>query len=169
MRLSSVALVEGDDANGIEDGEEVTLKNWGNVKVSKVDRDARGKATGLTGEFIPDGDVKATKKKITWLAKVPDLVPMVLAEFDYLVTKDKIEDGENFKDFLTKKTRAETDALGDPGLRNLKEGDVIQLERRGFFRVDKPYRGSSKPLVLFMIPDGKTKAMSTLSSALDHV
>lgn len=25
---------------------------------------------------------------------------MVLVEFDYLVTKDKIEDGENFKDFL---------------------------------------------------------------------
>ena len=34
------------------------------------------------------------------LSQVPDLVPMVLVEFDYLVTKDKIEDGENFKDFL---------------------------------------------------------------------
>ncbi|CAM9668384.1 unnamed protein product, partial [Hapterophycus canaliculatus] len=45
------------------------------------------------------GDYKSTKK-LTWLAKVPDLVPMVLVEFDYLVTKDKIEDGENFKDFL---------------------------------------------------------------------
>lgn len=25
---------------------------------------------------------------------------MMLVEFDYLVTKDKIEEGENFKDFL---------------------------------------------------------------------
>ena len=25
---------------------------------------------------------------------------MILVEFDYLVTKDKIEEGENFKDFL---------------------------------------------------------------------
>lgn len=66
-------------------------------------------------------------------------------------------------------TRAETSALGDPGLRNLREGDVIQLERRGFFRTDKPYRGDGKPLVLFMIPDGKTQAMSTLSSTLKHV
>jgi glutamyl-tRNA synthetase len=33
---------------------------------------------------------------------------------------------------------------------------VIQLERKGFFRVDKPYGGSeSKPAVLFLIPDGK--------------
>ncbi|CAM9450199.1 unnamed protein product [Discosporangium mesarthrocarpum] len=169
MRLSSLVLVEGDDANQIEDGEEVTLKNWGNVKVTKVDRDAQGRATGLSGEYRPDGDVKATKRKITWLAKVPDLVPMVLVEFDYLVTKEKIEDGEDFKDFLNPNTRAETHALGDPGLRNLKEGDVIQLERRGFFRADKPYRGPGKPLVLFMIPDGKTKAMSTLSTALAHV
>lgn len=32
--------------------------------------------------------------------QVPDLVPIVLVEFDYLVTKDKIEEDENFKDFL---------------------------------------------------------------------
>lgn len=34
------------------------------------------------------------------LLQVPDLVPIVLVEFDYLVTKDKIEEDENFKDFL---------------------------------------------------------------------
>lgn len=38
--------------------------------------------------------------RVLWLLQVPDLVQMVLVEFDYLVTKDKIEDGENFKDFL---------------------------------------------------------------------
>ena len=51
----------------------------------------------------------------------------------------------------------------------MREGDVVQLERRGFFRADKPYRGDGKPLVLFMIPDGKTQAMSTLTSTLKHV
>ncbi|CAM9889371.1 unnamed protein product [Ectocarpus sp. 6 AP-2014] len=168
MRLSSVALLEGGDADALAEGEEVTLKNWGNVKIKKVDKDATGKAVKLSGEFIPNGDFKSTKK-LTWLAKVPDLVPMVLVEFDYLVTKDKIEDGENFKDFLNPVTRAETAGLGDPGLRNMREGDVVQLERRGFFRADKPYRGEGKPLVLFMIPDGKTQAMSTLASTLKHV
>ena len=40
-----------------------------------------------------------------------------------------------------------------PACVDLKVGDVIQLERRGFFRVDVPYGGSTdKPLVLFMIP-----------------
>ncbi|CAN0244579.1 unnamed protein product [Pylaiella littoralis] len=168
MRLSSVALLEGGDADALADGEEITLKNWGNVKIKQIDRDAGGKATKLSGEFIPNGDFKSTKK-LTWLAKVPDLVPMVLVEFDYLVTKDKIEEGENFKDFLNPNTRAETAGLGDPGLRNMRKGDVVQLERRGFFRADKPYRGEGKPLVLFMIPDGKTQAMSTLASTLKHV
>lgn len=71
--------------------------------------------------------------------------------------------------FEPRKTRAETAGLGDPGLRNIRQGDVIQLERRGFFRVDKPYGGEGKPLVLFMVPDGKTQAMSTLTSTLKHV
>ncbi|CAM9975917.1 unnamed protein product, partial [Laminaria digitata] len=99
MRLAPVVLLEGGDADAVAEGEEVTLKNWGNVKISKVEKDSAGKATRLSGRFIPNGDFKSTKK-VTWLAKVPDLVPMVLVEFDYLVTKDKIEEGENFKDFL---------------------------------------------------------------------
>ena len=46
---------------------------------------------------------------------------------------------------------------------------VIQLERKGFYRVDQAYGGSAdKPAVLFLIPDGRTKAMSTLTSALAH-
>jgi glutamyl-tRNA synthetase len=66
-------------------------------------------------------------------------------------------------------TKAEVAGLGDPALRNLKKGEVIQLERRGFYICDRPYLGPDKPPVLFMIPDGKTKAMSTLSGALKHV
>jgi glutamyl-tRNA synthetase len=36
-------------------------------------------------------------------------------------------------------------------------GQVIQLERKGFFRCDQPYGGPSKPIILFAIPDGKQK------------
>ena len=57
--------------------------------------------------------------------------------------------------------------LGDPALRDLKKGDIIQLQRRGFFICDQPYSPpsvhSSKetPCTLFLIPDGHTKAMPT--------
>lgn len=57
--------------------------------------------------------------------------------------------------------------LGDPELKNCKEGDIIQLQRRGFFRVDRPYAppsvfsGVASPVVLFEIPDGHQKAAAT--------
>lgn len=96
-------------------------------------------------------------------------MPCTLVEFDHLISKAKILDDEDFRDFLTPVTRAETMAHGDACIRNVKKGDVIQFERKGFFRCDVAYGNSSdQPAVFFLIPDGKVKAMSTLSSALGH-
>lgn len=94
-------------------------------------------------------------------------MPSTLVEFDYLITKKNLDPNDNFEDFVNPHSRAESAAIGDAGLRVLRVGDVIQLERRGFFRVDKAY-APGQPLVLFMIPDGKTKPMSTLGSAMIH-
>lgn len=77
--------------------------------------------------------------------------------------------------------------LGDPELKKCKEGDIIQLQRRGFFRVDRAYAPSSlytgvaSPVVLFEIPDGHQKspvaatqaakpaaALNTTSNALSN-
>ena len=50
--------------------------------------------------------------------------------------------------------------LGDPELRCLKKGDIVQIQRRGFFIVDKPYAPPSpntckvSPIQLIAIPDG---------------
>jgi len=38
----------------------------------------------------------------------------------------------------------------------VRPGEVLQLERKGFFRCDQAYGGSlDRPAVLFLIPDGK--------------
>jgi glutamyl-tRNA synthetase len=96
-------------------------------------------------------------------------VPCQLVEFDHLISQPVIKDGQDFRDFVTPLSRAQTSALGDPYLRTTQKGEVIQLERKGFFRCDSPYGGTpDKPAVLFLIPDGRTKSMSTLSSALGH-
>ena len=122
----------------------------------------------MEGEFLPEGDFKAAKRKLSWLASVPSNTKVVLTEFDHLVTKEKLEEDDKFEDFVNPTTMATTEVTGDPGLKSLKEHEVIQLERRGYFRVDRPYVGPDKPLVLYMIPDGKTKAMSGQSGKLAH-
>ena len=97
----------------------------------------------------------------------PDIVPCTLVEVDHLISKPKLADGDNFQDFINPVTRAEMGAHGDACIRTVTEGQVIQFERRGFYRCDTPYGGSAdKPAILFMIPDGKAKPMSTLISAL---
>jgi glutamyl-tRNA synthetase len=57
---------------------------------------------------------------------------------------------------VNKESSSKTIQLCDANVADLKEDDIIQLERKGYFRVDKP-AGDGKPLVLFGIPTGKTK------------
>lgn len=93
LRLARRVFLEGPDAETIKEGEEVTLTRWGNVKVQAIERDAGGKVVALKGEYNAEGDPRATEKKLTWLADVDDVVPVVLTEFDYLISKKKLEEG----------------------------------------------------------------------------
>lgn len=54
--------------------------------------------------------------------------------------------------------RWETEAYGDANMRSLRKGEVIQLERKGYFICDAPLLRPPKPIVLFSIPDGRSKA-----------
>jgi len=175
MKLSSKVLLEKIDADDCIVGENIVLLRWGVVKITSKKEDQ------LEGELIPDGDFKSTKRKYSWIAvddnaaddnnkvTTTNYCPAILTEFDHLVTKEKLEDGDKFEDYVNPNTIATTHVIGDINLKTLKVGDVIQLERRGFYRVDAPYRGSTdKPIVLYMIPDGKTKSMSGMSGKLQH-
>jgi glutamyl-tRNA synthetase len=50
-------------------------------------------------------------------------------------------------------------------MRTLQKGDVLQLERKGYFIVDQPLTSPSKPIVLFAIPDGRAKSVGSSSNA----
>ncbi|RWR94972.1 Glutamyl/glutaminyl-tRNA synthetase [Cinnamomum micranthum f. kanehirae] len=56
--------------------------------------------------------------------------------------------------------KRETLALGDSNMHNLKHGEVLQLERKGYFRCDVPFLRASRPIVLLAIPDGRQQTSS---------
>lgn len=62
-----------------------------------------------------------------------------------------------FEDCVNHNTWLETAAIGDPNMRCLQAGDIIQLERKGYYRVDEALTVAGRPLLLFAIPDGKAK------------
>ncbi|KAK6198045.1 tRNA synthetases class I, catalytic domain-containing protein [Scheffersomyces amazonensis] len=147
-------LIDQADAVAIEDGEEITFMDWGNVIVEKVHKEG-DVVKSIDAKLHLDGDFRKTSKKLTWLADTSDKVEVDLVDFDHLITKDKLEEEDNFEDFLTPETEFHTKAYADLNVRSLKESDVIQFERKGYYRVDKPYE-QGKEVVLYTIPDGKT-------------
>lgn len=67
----------------------------------------------------------------------------------------QLDEGDDFLDALNPCTKRETAAVGDSNIRNLKRGEIVQLERKGYYRCDAPFIRPSKPVVLFAIPDGR--------------
>ena len=58
-----------------------------------------------------------------------NLVEVRKVEFDFLITKKKLEKGDELEDFLTSKegsTKAVTVMLADPQVKRLKRNDFIQ-------------------------------------------
>ena len=118
----------------------------------------------LQGELLPeDKDFKNTKK-LTWLSALPDeLYKISMVEYDVLINKAKVEENDEVMDLINVNSKFTTNAYCTKGLQELREG-VLQLERRGFYKIDQVFNDYS---VLIFIPDGKTKQMSTISSKVD--
>lgn len=168
MHCASVWL-DAADAAAVTEGEEVTLMDWGNAVVDRVDRAADGTVTGLAGRLHLAGSVKTTKLKLTWLPDHPDapLTPLTLVDFGPLMAVRKLDDGADFESAVCRDSRFETPADGDPNMASqLAKGDILQLERVGYFVVDEA-AADGKPAVLFRIPDGKKgSALGPLAATL---
>ncbi|KAM4602394.1 bifunctional glutamate/proline--tRNA ligase isoform 2-T2 [Polymixia lowei] len=165
-------LVEGADAETISEGEVVTFINWGNLIITKINKDASGKVSSMEARLDLDNkDFKKTTK-ITWLADTQHapLLPTICVNYQHLITKPVLGKEDDFKHFINKDSKVEERMLGDPCLKSLKKGDIIQLQRRGFYICDQPYEPISpnsckeSPCVLLYIPDGHTKDMPTSGS-----
>lgn len=110
--------------------------DWGNAFVSSKSTNASGKISDVTLTLHLEGDFKKTSKKVTWLSKSTSenpLVPVTLIDYDYLITKKKLEEDDDFDKVTNSKTEYRTKALASKEVEGLKKWDIIQFERKGFY------------------------------------
>jgi glutamyl-tRNA synthetase len=155
--------------------------DWGNAIVREIKKADNGVVQNIVMELHLAGDFKKTEKKITWLASsadAPKLIPASLVDFDYLLTKKKIEENDDWQQYVTPVTEFRKDALIDSNCAALKRGDVIQFERKGYYILDSIEQGGPlsdgsstdaagsgrSQMVFFLIPDGK---IGTVASKAD--
>ncbi|XP_026551528.1 bifunctional glutamate/proline--tRNA ligase isoform X2 [Pseudonaja textilis] len=169
---SPKVLIDGADAETLTEGEMVTFINWGNIIITKIHKNSTGKITSMDAKLnLENKDYKKTTK-ITWLAETSSasLTPTICVNYEHLITKPVLGKDEDFKQYINKNSKQEELMLGDPCLKDLKKGDIIQLQRRGFYICDQPYEPISPysckeaPCILIYIPDGHTKEMPTSGS-----
>ncbi|ESK81806.1 glutamyl-trna synthetase [Moniliophthora roreri MCA 2997] len=164
---SSSIVIDQEDALSFEDQEEITLMDWGNAFVRSKAIDGNGQVTSVEMDLHLEGDFKKTKKKITWLAQPTSdhpLIPVTLLDYDYLITKKKLEENDNVKDFITPVTEFREAALADANVKDLKKGDYLQFERKGYFIYDGENKEDGK-LEFIRIPDGKAAGLASKAGA----
>ncbi|RIA91589.1 glutamate-tRNA ligase [Glomus cerebriforme] len=159
--FSSSIWIEQDDAKTFEKDEEITLMDWGNAIVKTIHKSETNPdiVTGLELLLNLEGDFKKTKKKITWIADTTNVSEVVLVDYDYLITKRKLEEDDDVEEFITEKSEFLDDALTDHNVKELKKGEIIQFERRGYYILDNDT--SESALRFIRIPDGKASNMAS--------
>lgn len=139
--------------------------DWGNAFVRSKTVDADGAVTAIEIDLNLDGDFRKTKKKITWLAQPTaehPLVDVTLLDYDYLITKKKLEENDELKDFVSPVTEFRSEAYADANVKELKKGDIIQFERKGYYIFDGAAgEGDALRLEFIHIPDGKQASLAS--------
>ncbi|OSX65375.1 hypothetical protein POSPLADRAFT_1054129 [Postia placenta MAD-698-R-SB12] len=159
--FSSNILVEQEDALTFDDQEEVTLMDWGNAIVRSKTTDSNGQVTAIEMELHLEGDFRKTKKKITWLTQPTSAHPLTevtLLDHDYLITKKKLEENDDVKDFVPPQSEFREDVLADANVLTLKRGDIIQFERKGYYIYDGENDGRRE---FIHIPDGRAASIAS--------
>jgi bifunctional glutamyl/prolyl-tRNA synthetase len=147
VHYGPTVLIDGADAEQLKAGENATFINWGNLLVKAVNRGPDGKVASVEAEDNTDNkDFKKTLK-LTWLcadeARCP-LTPVVQVYYDHIISKAILDKDDDFKQFVGQDTKLEVEMLGDPELKSLKKGDIVQVQRRGFFICDSEYEPYSQ-------------------------
>ena len=144
---------------------QITLMDWGNAIVRSKTVNEAGVVTAIEMELHLDGDFRKTKKKITWLSQPTGphtLLDATLLDYDYLITKKKLEENDDVKDFVTPVSEFREDAVADANVAGLTKGDIIQFERKGYYIFDGVADGRHE---FIHIPDGRAASIASKAGA----
>ena len=135
--------------------------NWGNVMVNSKELQEDG-SYSMTGEYLPeDKDFKKTAK-VTWLAEGTNLLIAELLEYDHLIKVKKLEDNQTIEDVVNVNSRFSAQYYVDPFIRTLNEGQYLQFERKGYYKIDKVIKQGEELLyTLIYTPDGKKVGLAS--------
>lgn len=129
--LSNEILLAQEDAVILKVDEEFTLMSWGNAIV--ISKDVKnGVVVSMNLRLNLKGDFKATKNKITWVARKGS-VQIKLYEYGNLLNDLDVED---LRERFNTKSKREEWWLAENAICGVEEGQTIQLERVGFFYCD---------------------------------
>ncbi|KII73236.1 Bifunctional glutamate/proline--tRNA ligase [Thelohanellus kitauei] len=143
-------LIEGSDSRLLKDGDIVTLINWGNAKVNIA---ADSKEIQLV--LMPKNNDYSNTLKISWLNNESDVenIPLQIVTYQNLLNKSVLTPEDDFELYINKNSKSVTKGVGEPYFMNLKRGNIVQIMRKGFYRVDNDF-GKDKILFLVELPSG---------------
>jgi len=92
---------------------------------------------------------------------------VTLIDYDYLITKKKLEEEDNVADFVTPTTEFRVEAFADANITSLAKGDVIQFERKGYYILDSISKdGNAENHFNFIsIPDGRAAGLASKAAS----
>jgi len=167
--VAPTLLIEKVDFDELKVGQVFGLMRYCVTRIDAVD----AATSTVTVTIVPDGDFRKCDKLVHWVADSPLEPKVVVWEHDYILNEGKNDDevddgGDDWRKKINPVSRASSTFAANGGVRTLQKGDFVQFERRGFFRVDKPYSRESTMIEFIKVPDGKSKSMSTIAGKLDH-
>jgi len=152
--------VERDDISACVVDEKITLMGWGNAVVKQL--------SPVEVELVLEDKVYKNTKKFSWIAAVDNVIEAEILEFDHILN-DKSNDKDfagDFTETVNHNSKFSSAVLLEPAMNILQKSVHIQIQRRGFYIVDRVGTLAHK-LSLIYIPDGATKTMSGLEAKVD--
>ena len=123
--------------------------------------------SNLKIKFLPKEKDFKNPPKLTWILTDPIFTLRVkTVEYDYLLSVDKVEENMDFDKIINRDSKFEREFLAESSVKDLKKGDIIQFERKGFYILDKKVVSGEGniEMTFHLIPDGKDKPLSAVKN-----